>query len=69
MAEKEKKTGRIVKFFKDLKSERQKVTWPTMAETKKRTTVVLVELIIVAIVVGVLDFGFSKFILWLAKVI
>ncbi|NLN56039.1 MAG: preprotein translocase subunit SecE [Clostridiales bacterium] len=69
MAEKEKKQNRIVKFFRDLKSERKKVTWPTLPETNKRTWVVIVELVAVAVLVGVLDYGFSKFILWLAKVI
>jgi len=69
MAEIEKKQGRIAKFFRDLKSERKKVTWPTMEETKKRTWVVIVELVIVAAVVGLLDFGFSKLIILLADVV
>ncbi len=69
MAEIEKKQSRIAKFFRDLKSERKKVTWPTMEETKKRTWVVIVELVIVAAVVGLLDFGFSKLIILLADVV
>ncbi|MDD4124437.1 MAG: preprotein translocase subunit SecE [Eubacteriales bacterium] len=69
MAEIEKKQNRVAKFFRDLKSERKKVTWPTMEETKKRTWVVIVELVIVAVVVGLLDFGFSKLVLWLATIV
>ena len=48
MAENEKKTNRIVKFFRDLKSERKKVTWPTAKDTTKQTGVVIVELVAVA---------------------
>ena len=69
MAENEKKTNRFVKFFRDLKSERKKVTWPTAKETTKQTGVVIVELIAVAAVVGILDFCFSKLFMWLAQVL
>ncbi|MEG1742643.1 MAG: preprotein translocase subunit SecE [Clostridia bacterium] len=68
MAEKEKKQGRVIKFFKDLKSERTKITWPSKHETLKKTAVVIVELIAVALVVGLLDLGFSKIVLLLADV-
>lgn len=69
MAAGEKKQSRVLKFLRDLKSEGKKVTWPTMEETKKRTFVVIVELVIVAVVVGILDFGFSKLILLLAGIV
>ena len=54
MAENEKKTNRIVKFFRDLRSERKKV---------------IVELVAVAAIVGILDLAFSKLFMWLAQVI
>jgi len=69
MAEIEKKQNRVAKFLKDLKSERKKVTWPSMEETKKRTWVVIVELVVVAVVVGLLDFGFSKLVILLADIV
>lgn len=69
MAEKEKKENRVVKFFRELKSERKKVTWPTRADTTKQFWVVLLELTAVAIVVGLLDFGISKLFTWLASVL
>jgi preprotein translocase subunit SecE len=69
MAEIEKKENRVAKFFRDLKSERKKVTWPTLQDTKKQTWVVIVELLIVAVVVGLLDFGFSKLVFWLASLV
>ncbi len=66
MAENEKKEGRVSKFFRDLKSERKKITWPSKESTLKKTGVVIVELIAAAAVVGLLDFGFSKLVLLLA---
>ena len=51
MAENEKKEGRVAKFFRDLKSERKKITWPSKEDTLKKTGVVIVELVIAAAVV------------------
>ncbi len=65
--EKEKKESRVAKFFRDLKSERKKITWPSKEDTLKKTGVVIVELIAAAAVVGVLDFVFSQLVLLLAK--
>ncbi len=65
--EKEKKEGRVAKFFRDLKSERKKITWPSKDDTLKKTGVVIVELICAAAFVGILDFGFSQLVLLLAK--
>ena len=69
MADNEKKQGRIAKFFKDLKSERKKITWPAKEDTLKKTGVVIVELVAAAILVGVLDFVFSKLVLLLSNII
>ncbi len=69
MAEAEKKPNRIVKFFKDLKSERKKVTWPSVKDTNKSLLVVIVEVLAVAVAVGLLDFGFSKLFQWLASIL
>ena len=69
MAENEKKQNRVVKFFRDLRSERKKVTWPSVRDTTKQAGVVIVEVIAVAVVVGALDFCFSKLFLWLANVL
>lgn len=67
MAENEKKEGRVAKFFSDLKSERKKITWPSKEDTLKKTGVVIVELVIAAAVVGLLDLGFSKLVLLLGS--
>ena len=67
MAENEKKEGRVAKFFRDFKSERKKITWPSKEDTLKKTGVVIVELVIAAAVVGLLDLGFSKLVLLLGS--
>lgn len=65
---KEKKSGRIVKFLKDLKSERKKIVWTSRKDTIKKTLVVLVCLIATAVVIGVMDFAFNKIVDLLASI-
>ena len=65
---KEKKSGRIVKFLKDLKSERKKIVWTSRKDTIKKTLVVLVCLIATAVVIGVMDFAFNKIVELLASI-
>jgi len=50
------------KFVMEVKSELQKVTWPTKDEVIRLTTVVIVISLIVAAFVGGLDFLFTKLI-------
>ena len=57
---KKKKTNRIVKWFKDLKSEFKKVVWPSRIKVFINTFVVLVVLVIASVFVGGLDFGLLK---------
>lgn len=51
---------KIAKFFRDYKSEIQKISWYSPKETAKATGVVLVFLIALAVAIGVLDFLFTK---------
>ena len=57
---KKKKQNRIVKWFKDLKSEFKKVTWPTKKKVINNTSVVLVTMVIASAFVGGLDYGLLK---------
>ena len=57
---KKKKPNRIVKWFKDLKSEFKKVVWPSRKKVFNNTFVVLVVLLIASVFVGGLDFGLLK---------
>ena len=57
---KKKKPNRIVKWFKDLKSEFKKVVWPTKKQVFNNTLVVLVTMVVSSVFVGALDFGLLK---------
>ena len=57
---KKKKPHRIVKWFKDLKSEFKKVVWPTKKQVFNNTLVVLVTMVVSSVFVGALDFGLLK---------
>ena len=57
-ADKEKKPGvgkRIARFFRELRSELKKVSWPTRADTLKKTGIVIVCDIVVGIIVWIFD--------------
>ena len=51
---------RIGRFFKECYSELKKVTWPTPKEWLKFSLAVLAFLLVMAVLVGVLDFGMSE---------
>ena len=57
-ADKEKKPGvgkRIARFFRELRSELKKVSWPTRADTLKKTGIVIFCVIVVGIIVWIFD--------------
>ena len=59
-AAKTKKSGnKITKFFKEVKSELKKVTWPSKKQVTKSTLVVIAAVILIGIVIWVLDLLFS----------
>ena len=47
--------ARVSKFFRDTKSELKKVVWPSKADVKTNTVVVLVTVAIAAVVMILLD--------------
>ncbi|MBP5245974.1 MAG: preprotein translocase subunit SecE [Clostridiales bacterium] len=57
---KEKKQSRIVKFFKDYKSEFKKIVWPAKEATAKMSIVVIIAIVITSVAVFLLDTGFSS---------
>ena len=65
-APKKKSGNKIVRFFKELKSELKKVVWPSKGQVIKNTLIVIAAVIIIGIVIWVLDlvfgFGISKLI-------
>lgn len=51
---------KIIKFLKEVKAELLKVRWPTKGETTNMTLIVIVASIGVGILIGILDFIFTK---------
>ncbi len=59
-ATKEKKPGRVAKFFRDYKSELKKITWCPFKTVKQSTGLVVAFVVVLAAVIGVLDLAFSS---------
>ena len=67
-AKKKKKLNifqKIQRFWRETVGELRKVTWPTPQEAGKMTRLVLIVMILMALVLGVLDFAFSQLITFL----
>jgi len=53
---------KLQRFWRETVGELRKVTWPTPMEAWKMTRLVLVVTVIMAIILGILDFAFSRLI-------
>jgi preprotein translocase subunit SecE len=53
------KLARIANFLRDVRAELRKVTWPTMDELKKATTVIIVFVMVMGLVIGLMDATFQ----------
>lgn len=51
---------RTVTFFQEVRGEMQKVTWPTWAELKGQTIVVVVAVLLIAAFIGAVDLILSN---------
>ena len=51
---------RTIDFFREVKVELKKVTWPTRKQTTGTTIVVIVFVFVVAAFLGLFDYGLSK---------
>ena len=62
-----KKQNKIVKFFKEVKSEMKKVVWPSRKQLVNNTLIVIAVVILVGVVIAIFDaifqFGFFKLLL------
>jgi preprotein translocase subunit SecE len=56
---------KIISFFQESFAELKKVTWPSREETVSSTKVVLVSTIIIAAMLGLVDFALFKIVDWL----
>lgn len=55
-------------FFQDVRTETEKVTWPSREDLKASTSVTLVFLLILAAMIGSMDVVFQNVVLWLYRV-
>ncbi len=53
------KTNRITRWFRETIGELRKVHWPTTQETWNLTKIVLLVMLVMAAILGLLDFIFS----------
>jgi len=52
----------VIGFFKELKAEFKRITWPSKENVKKATATVMIFCLIYAAIVGLLDVGFKSLI-------
>ena len=50
----------IVKFFKELKAEAKRITWPSKKDIKKASIAVASFSLIFVVFVGLLDYGYNN---------
>ena len=58
--QKVKKPNKIATFFRDLKSEFKRISWPTFKQTTKNTGIVIAFIVILGLFVVLVDLGFGK---------
>lgn len=52
--------AKVIQFFKESRAELKKVVWPTKDDVISSIKVVIISTIIVALVLGLLDLGFTE---------
>ena len=52
--------AKVVQFIKESKAELKKVVWPTKEDVFSSIKVVIISTVIIAVVLGALDSGFSE---------
>ena len=52
--------AKVIQFFKESRAELKKVVWPTKDDVISSIKVVIISTIIVALILGLLDLGFSE---------
>ncbi len=60
MAEKkQKQSGKISTYFRDLKAEFKRISWPTFKQVRNNTGVVIAFIVILGLFIALIDFGFT----------
>ncbi len=58
-AEKQANESKLSSFFKGVKAEYQKITWPDRQSTLKQSVAVVVISLVVGVIIAVLDYAFQ----------
>lgn len=58
---------RVVGFFREVRGEFRRITWPSRAEVIGLTALVLIIIVLLSIYVGIWDFIFQKLIAFLLR--
>ncbi len=54
-----KKPGKIATFFRELKSEFKRISWPTFKQVINNTGIVIAFIVILGLFVALVDLGFT----------
>jgi preprotein translocase subunit SecE len=60
---------KIKRFWRETLGELHKVTWPTPKEAWNLTKIVLLVTVIMSILLGLMDFGFSELIVFIVSLV
>ena len=52
--------AKVIQFFKESKAELKRVVWPTKDDVISSIRVVIISTILVALILGLLDLGFTE---------
>ncbi|MBS7265016.1 MAG: preprotein translocase subunit SecE [Treponema sp.] len=52
--------AKVIQFFKESKAELKRVVWPTKDDVISSIKVVIISTILVALILGLLDLGFTE---------
>ena len=52
--------AKVFQFFKESKAELKKVVWPTKEDVISSIQVVIISTVVMAVILGALDLGFSE---------
>ena len=59
MAENTKKSGKIATYFRELKSEFKRISWPSFKQVKNNTGIVIAFIVVLGIFIAIVDFIFN----------
>ncbi len=57
--------NRVTRYFKEVRAEMRKVTWPSRAEVTRLSTIVVLVLVGASAVLAIVDYAFS----WMMRII